>query len=391
MSTFEVKVYELKIEPHPNADAIELARVGDYLSVVRKGQFQTGDLGVYIPEASLVPAWLIEKLGLTGKLAGTNKNRVKAMKLRGILSQGLVYPVNQNHIILEDVTPEPGTAYDNALEVVLGQDVQTELGITKWEPIIPVHMAGEVWNASGYTVSYDIENIKKYPDAIKFGEDLLFVTEKLHGTWSCFGYHRDAPQDIVTSKGLSGQGLAFKFNEANTDNLYVKMYNSLGKALLEKLKLHVPSRLNEELQAIYLLGEIYGRGVQDLVYGTKEPAFRAFDILVKYANGISRYMSGSEFWDTCKTVEIETVPILAFGTMSRDDIEKHTNGIAFDRDNCLEVATSKGSLLDDDTIREGVVVRLYTDHRRDPTLGRVILKSVSEAYLLRKGNATEYT
>ena len=93
MATFEAKVYRLEIEEHPNADAIELAKVGDYRSIVRKGDFKTGDLGVYIPEAAIVPDWLISELGLEGKLAGKDKNRVKAIKLRGILSQGLIYPV----------------------------------------------------------------------------------------------------------------------------------------------------------------------------------------------------------------------------------------------------------------------------------------------------------
>lgn len=46
MATFEAKVYRLTIEEHPNADALELAVVGDYRSIVRKGQFKTGDLGV---------------------------------------------------------------------------------------------------------------------------------------------------------------------------------------------------------------------------------------------------------------------------------------------------------------------------------------------------------
>ncbi|TFG98651.1 RNA ligase (ATP), partial [Candidatus Thorarchaeota archaeon] len=89
MSTFAVKVARIRaIEPIENADVIELAVIGDYRSVVRKGDFRAGDLAVYVPEASLVPEWLLEKMGLTGKLTGKLKNRVKAMKLRGCLSQG---------------------------------------------------------------------------------------------------------------------------------------------------------------------------------------------------------------------------------------------------------------------------------------------------------------
>ena len=93
MATFAATVERLTIEPHHNADALELAVVGNYRAIVRKGQFQTGDLGVYIPEQSLVPDWLIKKLGLEGRLAGKQQNRVKAIKLRGVLSQGLIVPL----------------------------------------------------------------------------------------------------------------------------------------------------------------------------------------------------------------------------------------------------------------------------------------------------------
>ena len=93
MSEFEVKTYPVIIERHPDADLLELARIGDYYSIVLKGQFQTGDTCAYIPEASIVPDSLIAKMGLEGKLAGRAHNRVRAIKLRGILSQGLVYPM----------------------------------------------------------------------------------------------------------------------------------------------------------------------------------------------------------------------------------------------------------------------------------------------------------
>src|SRR5271157_4752913 len=126
MSTFEAKVYRLTIEPHPNADKLELAVVGDYRAIVGKGQFMTGDYGVYIQEASIVPDWLIEKLGLVGKLAGPQHNRVKAMKLRSILSQGLVYPVtslsSRDALVIElsPFTAEANEWKSNVLDVVEG-------------------------------------------------------------------------------------------------------------------------------------------------------------------------------------------------------------------------------------------------------------------------------
>ena len=57
MSTFAVHVVRVAIEPHDNADALEIARVGDYRSVVRKGQFQSGELVAYIPEQPVLPGF----------------------------------------------------------------------------------------------------------------------------------------------------------------------------------------------------------------------------------------------------------------------------------------------------------------------------------------------
>ena len=92
MADFAVEVLPLRIEPHPEADRIELAVIGEYRSVVQKGRYHDGDLVAYIPEASIVPDALIEEMGLTGKLSGSKKNRVKAARFRGVLSQGLCYP-----------------------------------------------------------------------------------------------------------------------------------------------------------------------------------------------------------------------------------------------------------------------------------------------------------
>lgn len=90
MSTLRVTAERLTVLEHPNADALELAQVGLYRAVVAKGAYRTGDYALYIPEQSVLPAALIEELGLTGKLAGSGADRVRAVRLRGELSQGIV-------------------------------------------------------------------------------------------------------------------------------------------------------------------------------------------------------------------------------------------------------------------------------------------------------------
>lgn len=373
MATFEAKVYKLRIEEHPNADALELAVVGDYRSIVRKGQFKTGDLGIYIPEAAVLPEWLIARLGLEGKLAGKDSNRVKAVKLRGVLSQGLVYPT---------VLIGPDQDYGVELEregtfvsVREGDVVTTDLNITKYEPPIPVHMAGEVWNAHGMTLGYDIENFKRFPNILVEGEDVV-MTEKIHGTWCCFGYHPEASHHIITSKGLSGQGLAFKINEQNANNLYLRALDGTapgpdgtGGNVLDRA--HDLFGYN---QPFYILGEVFGTGVQDLTYGATKPQFRAFDIYIGEP-GYGQYLDAEQLQAYCTALNVGMVPIVYVGPFSKEKMEEVTNG--------KEVVS--GSEVN---IREGVVIKPIRE-RQDLELGRVILKSVSEAYLLRK-NGTEF-
>lgn len=374
MAEFECKVYKLRIEDHPNADRLELAVVGDYRAIVGKGQFKTGDLAVYIPEAAVCPEWLIEKLGLVGKLAGKQHNRVKAVRLRGVFSQGLIYPLaEQDKKVLSFDGKDDGKPSWTYVEE--GDDVTVHLGITKYEPPIPVHMQGEVFNAHGKTLSYDIENYKKYPDILQEGEPVS-ITEKIHGTWCCFGWHPEFTEHfIVTSKGLSGQGLAFKFNENNEGNLYIR---ALRGTKIGASNLNVMNRAMGfwgHGSPVYILCEVYGPGVQKgFAYGAPEPKIRVFDIYWGEP-GNGEYASAKMLPTLCQALEVEMVPSLYVGEFSKEKM--------------LELTSGKESVSGHESnMREGVVVRpLY--ERRDDTIGRVILKSVSDEYLLRKGG-TEY-
>src|SRR5215813_9933348 len=93
MSTFAVSIERIaSVWPHTNADRLEMARLTSmsYQFVIAKGSFQPGDRVVYFPIDSLMPDPLIAAIGLTGKLAGPRMNRVKTVRLRGEISQGIV-------------------------------------------------------------------------------------------------------------------------------------------------------------------------------------------------------------------------------------------------------------------------------------------------------------
>ena len=91
-------VVELTVRDHPDADRLEIAGHGGYQMVVGKGVWSTGDRAVYVPEASVLPGSLIEEMGLTGRLAGKGRDRVKVVRLRGVVSQGLVVPLGSPHL-----------------------------------------------------------------------------------------------------------------------------------------------------------------------------------------------------------------------------------------------------------------------------------------------------
>ena len=337
MAEFEVKTHSVIIAPHPDADRLEIARLEgqDYNCVVAKGAHKTGDTVAYIPEASIVPDPLIEEMGLTGRLAGSKHNRVKAVRLRGVLSQGLVYAMPDRQ---------------------LGDDVTDELGIVKYEPPIPRNMAGNITQAKKF-IEFGIENIKKYPDLFAEG-DAVHITEKLHGSWCLMGRYEG--EVVVSSLGLNKKGLALAIDDENRHrNLYVQQY-----VKHQEIFDAMASTLDGDF---FILGEVFGSGVQDLKYGLPNPEFRVFDI---WHDG--KYQE----WDFIESWKWETVPVLYKGGFDRSIVDDLTDGLT--------------TIGDGEHIREGVVVRGIPSKINPYTGMRNILKSVSADYLTRRGG-TELT
>lgn len=354
MSEFKVEIVEVTIKEHPNADRLEIAEIEGFQSIVGKDQYTTGDLVAYIPEQAIVPDDLLEEMGLKGRLAGSQKNRVKPVRLRGVFSEGLCYPAKDGW--------------------KLGQDVAEELGITKWKPPVPKQLKGEVYSAGHKrAVKYDIENFKKYPREIKKDEPVV-ITEKIHGDWAQLGMlseenaHEEYGRLAVISKGLGSKGLLFKPDaENNKNNVYLKMAK----------RLDIENRLGHMDSNVFVLGEIYG--VQDLKYDAdKDMGFRVFDVFVGEPSGAKkgRYFNHDELNEFCDRYGFERVPVLYEGPFSKEKMLELTDG----------PETVSG---EQQHIREGVVVRPQNERNSD-RLRRVQLKSVSEHYLERSGG-TEYS
>ena len=354
MSTLRVTAEVLTVHEHPNADALELAQVGLYRAVVAKGAYRTGEAAVYIPEQAVLPAELIEELGLTGRLAGGNSDRVKAVRLRGELSQGIVCrPRSLADVDLERAAEE-------------GTDFAERLGITKWVPPVPPTMNGDVESAPDLLPWVDIENIQRFPDIFAPGENVV-LTEKLHGSACLLTYTADEDRVYVSSKGFGAKSLALK---EDPRNLYWRAVRGHGVA-------GTAARLAERLGArrVGIFGEVYGAGVQDLSYG----ADGRRDTLGYAVFDVSAEIDGEVRWLDAGAVlegELPPVPRLFEG--------------AYDIERVLEVATGRETVSGRELhLREGVVIRPAVERYSPVTGGRAIAKAVSPAYLTRKGG-TEY-
>ncbi|MFG2437825.1 RNA ligase (ATP) [Streptomyces sp. NPDC048508] len=354
MSTLRVTAEMLTVHDHPNADALELAQVGLYRAVVAKGAFRTGEHAVYIPEQSVLPAPLIEELGLTGRLAGSAADRVRAVRLRGELSQGIV------------CRPEALADVDLARAAEEGTDFAETLGIVKWVPPIPPTMDGDVESAPGLLPWVDIENIQRYPDIFTEGEPVV-LTEKLHGSACLLTYLADGDRVHVSSKGFGAKSLALK---EDPRNLYWRAVHAHGVP-------QAAARLAERLGArrVGIFGEVYGAGVQDLTYGAdgrrEAIGYAVFDVSAEI-DGEVRWLDAAELL----TGELPLVPRLYEGPYAIGRVVEIASG--------RETVSGRGLHL-----REGVVIRPAVERYSPVTGGRAVAKAVSPAYLTRKGG-TEY-
>ncbi|MFE2064681.1 RNA ligase (ATP) [Streptomyces sp. NPDC059467] len=354
MSTLRVTAEVLTVHEHPNADALELAQVGLYRAVVAKGAYRTGEAAVYIPEQSVLPAGLIEELGLTGRLAGSGSDRVRAVRLRGELSQGIV------------CRPKALADVDLARAAAEGSDFAAALGITKWVPPVPPTMDGDVEAAPELMPWVDIENIQRYPGIFEPGEPVV-LTEKIHGSACLLTYLADEDRVYVSSKGFGAKSLALK---EDPRNLYWRAVRAHGVA-------ETAARLAARLGArrVGIFGEVYGAGVQDLTYGAdgrrESLGYAAFDVSAEI-DGAVRWLDAAEFL----AEELPLVPRLFEGPYAIERVLEIASG--------RETVSGRGLHL-----REGVVIRPLVERYSTVTGGRAIAKAVSGAYLTRKGG-TEF-
>ena len=325
------------IQPIEGADMIELATVGGWKVVVAKDvNHKVGDLVVYCEVDSFLPIEpefeFLRKSSYKKMADGNEGFRLKTIKLRGQISQGLIVPL--------DVLLKRGVSSDDVYE---GLDVTGMLNIIKYEPPVPAQLAGQVKGMfPSFLKKTDEERIQNLTREFEeYKNEVFYVTEKLDGS-SVTYYVKDG---------------VFGVCSRNLD-LLEDENNSMWKFAIES---GLRDRLVGLGKNIAVQGEIIGEGIQGNPYkriGQTVRIFNGFDI-DKYD-----YLSLSELIELVKVLEVKTVPILDLDFTLPDTI-----------DELLSYADSK-SVLNEKFDREGVVIR---SHDR-----KISFKAISNKFLLNE-------
>lgn len=322
MSRFQVEVVPIVLKPHPNADTLSIAEIYGYTCVVRTKDFEGVSAGAYIPPDSLVPADRPEFAFLKDKAKHDGKARIKVVRLRGVVSQGLLLP------------GKPGWE--------IGGDVAAELGVVHYDPPLPLSTSGEDEEAPpGQRPAYDVEHWRRYREILSPGEPVL-VTEKVHGT--------SARYCFVEDRLRAGSRSTWKKKDEKS---------AWWRAAGAHPEVEAFCRANPDL-TVY--AEVYGH-VQDLKYGTKpgEVRIAVFDLL----RG-NRYLAAKDARGI--GAPLPWVPTIYEGPYDPAKVEALAEGPSL----------VKGA----NHVREGIVIRPLED-RFHPELGRVQLKIVGNGYLER--------
>ena len=294
--TFEHIAELLPIE---GADKIELARIQGWQSVVKKGEYKIGDKVVFVPIDTVVtPAdW---NQFLWDKKDPTKPIRIKTAKLRGAISQGVIFP-------LTIITPEMNV-----------DELAQELGITKYEKPIPAHLAGQVrGDFPTHLVSKtDEDNLKSNIEVLDELKEADFVetTIKMDGTSATY------IKELDFSFSVCSRNLELKDTESNVHWQMARKYDIINN-------------LNP---GYAIQGEIAGPGIQGNPAKLSEVTLFIFNVINLYfRKPLARDSWDLAFKDIPKIHLYRTWTKEEFSVMDIDTLQNHVNGITY---NCVDPA-----------------------------------------------------
>lgn len=353
-----------EINPIENADAIEVATIGGWKVVVKKGQLQAGELAIFFEIDSFLPDEPVyEFLKNKKTLDGREGYRLRTIKLRGQISQGLVLPLSDfpqfNDIVLKE-----------------DDDVSEWLNVVKWE--LPEkgfnpHRKGNFPHFIRKTDEERIQNIK-VSDLEAWQNEWFVETIKIDGSsMTVYGIPDfKLPED--ENAGVD-QVEYFKVGVCSRNQEV-----SEGSKFWEQAKRYkIPERLQQfyetENRKIAIQGELFGEGIQKNRWKLEGNDFRVFNI---WDIDRQQYVGFDELMNIITTLnsyfpkdeQLQTVQVLRVF---------HLADMGTTRQDFLDRADE---LFDKGTVPVEGVVYKTNDFRED---GAISFKAISNKYLLAIG------
>jgi RNA ligase (TIGR02306 family) len=322
--------YVDSISPIQNADAIEIATVDGWKIVVKKGEFLAGQLAVYCEIDSWIPNSLAPFLS-KGKeprvFEGIPGERLRTIKLRGQLSQGLLLPLT--------------------FKAEVGTDVSELLGVLKYEAPIPAQLSGLVKGNFPIRIPKTAqERVQNLGATLYNFQGSFEVTEKLEGS-------------SMTAYVIEGEfGVCSRNLELKPD-----VNNSFWKAAYDYTLEEKLCSLNKN---IAIQGELVGPGIQGNIYNLSSLKFFVFDI---FNIDKGEFYSPLDRRNLVFSLGIEHVPVVDFSYLNTGKIEDF-----------LKFAEGP-SILNPKQLREGLVFKSFDSFDSSANLS---FKAISNEYLLNQ-------
>jgi RNA ligase (TIGR02306 family) len=316
------------IAPIEGADQIEQARVMGWTVVTKKGEFRPGDKCVFFEIDSILPAG-----AAWAEFMRPRGFRVKTIKLRGVLSQGLALPVD----ILQGDVPE------------VGVDVRDRLGVTKFEIVVPDvrEMAGTFPARVPKTDEIRLQSALGVLDEIRGQE--FYITTKMDGSSATF--YRDIDGGFIVA----------------SRNWAIKPGANQLWTVAEKYGL--PDKLPP---GYAVQGELCGPGIQKNrlnLDGLDVFMFNVYDVKS------GTYLEYQAFVDFCRDLGLRTVPI--------EKVVRGDEALRFEHslDGWLEAA--RGLYAGTKNRKEGIVIRPLVETPSRTLQGRLSFKVINNDFLLK--------
>jgi RNA ligase (TIGR02306 family) len=312
------------------ADNIELAVVGGWNAIVKKGEYTVGEYVVVATTDAVIPQEISDSIGVTNYLR--KGQRVRTVKLRGVYSECLIIPFNSLPQMKKQYATGIGYYWEE------GNDLMEVLGIFKYEPpAVQIQLASgrkfKYHQNQNFGVYYKFPNLKNVTGMFT-SEDYVEITRKIHGTNARYGIVKKNKLSFIDKVkrffGNEWAGYEYVYGSHNVEKgsdsqgfYSTDVWRTIAEKyrIKEKLWDYVKTYVTPKDigSGIIIYGEIYGAGIQkNYEYGLKDMEFVGFDLV---QNGKYVEVLSSKY--TIKyIIELPYVEVLYKGSWSQEIQDK---------------------------------------------------------------------